>query len=475
MRAVRRRLVRARQGRDPGAGRRERLRQIGDRPLGAPAPALSQGRATRAASIRLDGKELMGADEATLRKVRGNRVGMIFQEPMTSLNPLHTVERQISEVLALHRGLAGEAARTRALELLRLVRLAGPRAAARRLPAPALRRPAPAGDDRHGAGQRAGPADRRRADDRARRHHPGADPGPAQGSAAPARHGDPPDHARSHDRAQHRRPRGGDDQGRDRRERAGRRGLRAAAASLYPASAGRRAARAPPRPRAGRCAPRSWRPRTSRSTSRSSAACCGAPSATSRRWTACRWRCGAGRRWASSARAARARRRWAWHSCACLSEPGRDPLRGPDDPGLVERRELRPLRRSMQIVFQDPYGSLSPRLSVGQIVEEGLRLHGIGGDRAGRRRWCRGDPRGGRPRPGDAGPLPARVLGRPAAADQHRPRHGARAELRRARRADLGARHVGPGADRRSACATCRRATASPTCSSATICASCGR
>jgi microcin C transport system ATP-binding protein len=74
-------------------------------------------------SIRLDGRELIGADEPTLRQVRGDRVGIIFQEPMTSLNPLHTIERQIGETLMLHRGLSRTAARARALELLHLVRL----------------------------------------------------------------------------------------------------------------------------------------------------------------------------------------------------------------------------------------------------------------------------------------------------------------------------------------------------------------
>jgi microcin C transport system ATP-binding protein len=73
--------------------------------------------------IRLDGRELVGADERTLREVRGDRVGIIFQEPMTSLNPLHTIDRQISETLTLHRGMGRADARARALELLHLVRL----------------------------------------------------------------------------------------------------------------------------------------------------------------------------------------------------------------------------------------------------------------------------------------------------------------------------------------------------------------
>jgi microcin C transport system ATP-binding protein len=74
-------------------------------------------------SIRLEGRELVGADEATLRNIRGGRVGMIFQEPMTSLNPLHKVEKQIVETLILHKRMSRSAARARALELLHLVRL----------------------------------------------------------------------------------------------------------------------------------------------------------------------------------------------------------------------------------------------------------------------------------------------------------------------------------------------------------------
>jgi microcin C transport system ATP-binding protein len=72
-------------------------------------------------SIRFQGKELVGAAPRDLLAVRGNRVSMIFQEPMTSLNPLHTIERQVNEVLILHKRLSREAARRRTLELLEQV------------------------------------------------------------------------------------------------------------------------------------------------------------------------------------------------------------------------------------------------------------------------------------------------------------------------------------------------------------------
>ena len=69
-------------------------------------------------SITFEGAEMVGASQAELRRVRGNDISFIFQEPMTSLNPLHTVERQINEALELHQGLSGAPARARALELL---------------------------------------------------------------------------------------------------------------------------------------------------------------------------------------------------------------------------------------------------------------------------------------------------------------------------------------------------------------------
>ncbi|WP_454564156.1 ABC transporter ATP-binding protein [Pseudomonas sp. AIG] len=78
-------------------------------------------------SIRYDGTELLGVHERYLRQLRGHRIAMIFQEPMSSLNPLHTIERQLGESLALHKGLAGAAARLRILELLELVGIQRPR------------------------------------------------------------------------------------------------------------------------------------------------------------------------------------------------------------------------------------------------------------------------------------------------------------------------------------------------------------
>jgi len=79
-----------------------------------------------AGSVRFKGEELLTANEKTLRQVRGNNISMIFQEPMSSLNPLHTVERQVGEILDVHRGMSGGAARARVLELLAHVGIRDP-------------------------------------------------------------------------------------------------------------------------------------------------------------------------------------------------------------------------------------------------------------------------------------------------------------------------------------------------------------
>ena len=76
--------------------------------------------------VLFEDRDLLTVSEQELRGIRGNRISMIFQEPMTSLNPLHTIERQVGETLILHRGLSEKAARTRTLELLEQVGIDDP-------------------------------------------------------------------------------------------------------------------------------------------------------------------------------------------------------------------------------------------------------------------------------------------------------------------------------------------------------------
>jgi microcin C transport system ATP-binding protein len=77
-------------------------------------------------SIRFNGRDLLRMSADEIRKVRGNDITIIFQEPMTSLNPLHTIEKQIGEVLLLHQGMTGAAARARIVELLTQVGIPDP-------------------------------------------------------------------------------------------------------------------------------------------------------------------------------------------------------------------------------------------------------------------------------------------------------------------------------------------------------------
>ena len=83
-------------------------------------------------SIRFDGEEIVGRTDAQMCKLRGNRIGMVFQEPMTALNPVHTIGHQVAEPLRLHRGLNAAAARAEAIALLDRVGIPG---AAQRLDA----------------------------------------------------------------------------------------------------------------------------------------------------------------------------------------------------------------------------------------------------------------------------------------------------------------------------------------------------
>jgi peptide/nickel transport system ATP-binding protein len=80
-------------------------------------------RSVSSGSISFKGSELVNASDADLRKIRGARIAMIFQEPMTALNPLHTISKQIAEPLVLHQNLSNAQAQSRALELLERVQL----------------------------------------------------------------------------------------------------------------------------------------------------------------------------------------------------------------------------------------------------------------------------------------------------------------------------------------------------------------
>ncbi|MFO1143138.1 MAG: ABC transporter ATP-binding protein [Amaricoccus sp.] len=109
----------------------ETLALVGESGSGKSVTALSSVRllpdnAEVTGSIRYRGREMATATQRELQAVRGNDISFIFQEPMTSLNPLHTIERQVAESLALHQGLTGADARARILELLTQVGIRDP-------------------------------------------------------------------------------------------------------------------------------------------------------------------------------------------------------------------------------------------------------------------------------------------------------------------------------------------------------------
>jgi peptide/nickel transport system ATP-binding protein len=123
-------VVKAVDGVSLSLARRETLGVVGESGCGKSVTALSimrlvpphAGRIV-AGSVRFDGKELLALDADAMRAIRGNRISMIFQEPMTSLNPVMTVGRQIAETVALHQRLPPRAALDRAIEMLSLVRI----------------------------------------------------------------------------------------------------------------------------------------------------------------------------------------------------------------------------------------------------------------------------------------------------------------------------------------------------------------
>ena len=147
-------------------------------------------------SIRLDGEELLGRSEAQLRQIRGNAISMVFQDPLSSLNPYYRVGLQIEEGYRAHRGGSRREARRVAIEALEQVRIPDRCPADRSLPAPVLRWSAAADHDRDGLVLLARAADRGRADHRARRDGAGADPRTAGRTAARDRYRPDLHHAR---------------------------------------------------------------------------------------------------------------------------------------------------------------------------------------------------------------------------------------------------------------------------------------
>jgi peptide/nickel transport system ATP-binding protein len=118
----------------------ETLAVVGESGCGKSVTAMSVLRlipeppAKLAGSIRFGGRELFALNDREMRSIRGNDISMIFQEPMTSLNPVLTIGRQICETLRLHQGLDKKAAQARAIEMLALVGIPDPRSRARQFP-----------------------------------------------------------------------------------------------------------------------------------------------------------------------------------------------------------------------------------------------------------------------------------------------------------------------------------------------------
>ncbi|MBI3375335.1 MAG: ABC transporter ATP-binding protein [Betaproteobacteria bacterium] len=123
-------IVRAVDGVSFGLARSEMLGVVGESGCGKSITALSvmgliavpPGRIA-GGSIRLNGRELVGLEESEMRRIRGNEISMIFQEPMTSLNPVMPIGKQIAEPLRLHQGMDRREARARAIEMLDLVHI----------------------------------------------------------------------------------------------------------------------------------------------------------------------------------------------------------------------------------------------------------------------------------------------------------------------------------------------------------------
>ena len=134
-------IVKAVDGASFSVDRGETLAIVGESGCGKTMTALSLMRLVPSppgrivgGTIRLDGRDLLALTEEEMRHVRGNEISMIFQEPMTSLNPVMTIGKQISETIRLHQDLSKTAALDKAIEMLRLVRIPAPAQRAKEYP-----------------------------------------------------------------------------------------------------------------------------------------------------------------------------------------------------------------------------------------------------------------------------------------------------------------------------------------------------
>ena len=416
--------------------------------------------------ILFQGNDLLAKGEKELRQVRGNKITMIFQEPMTSLNPLHTIEQQIVEVLKLHQGMGDKQARARTLELLNEVGIREPEKRLDAYPhqlsggqrqrvmiAMALANepelliadePTTALDVTvqaqilellHGLKQKNGMSMLfithdlgivRKIADRVCVMTNGkiVESGPTAGIFDNPQHRlyAPPARRRAEGQAAGRR--------RFRKDRdvgQGHKGLVPDQAGFLPQ--GRRSCEGGRRHRRhGARRPDARRGRRIR-LGQDHARPCARPDDLVRRPHPFR----------------RPR-----HQCACRSTRC-----GRCGANCRSCSRIRSARSARACRFRE-------------IIEEGLAIHEPSLTPAERDARVVDVLEGSRPRSRDALSLSARIFRRPAPAHRHCARHGAEAALRHARRADLGARHERAGAGRRPACAICRQSTISPICSSAT-------
>ena len=156
------------------------------------------------------GRDLLAADEDELRAIRGKEISMIFQDPLTALNPVFRVGHQVAEVIQAHEKIGQVPARKRAVELLGEVGIPNPRQRAEEYPHQFSGGHAPAGHDRHGPGPRPRAPAGRRAHHGPRRDRPGPDHGPAAQAAGGAGDGHRPHHPRPRGGGRARRPGDGD-------------------------------------------------------------------------------------------------------------------------------------------------------------------------------------------------------------------------------------------------------------------------